>query len=661
MMIKYWSMKKLLFIITVTIQFSLSAQQVQEISVLADQPVCDIQPTMWGVFFEDINFAADGGIYAELIKNRSFEFTLPLMGWEEDRSNGTGRIIPTFYSPANDQNPHYVTVFIDPQSGIFGLTNEGYRGMGIKQDNQYNFSVSARVSGGSDIKLKVEILDQKGMIIGSAETERFTTSWGKYKTTIKATGTEPKAIMRLMFTGKGSIDIDMVSLFPSDTWKERPGGLRKDIVQMIADLKPGFVRFPGGCIVEGRNISNRYQWKTTIGPVEERKLIYNRWNMEMRDRQAPDYFQSFGIGFFEYFQLAEDMGAEPLPILNCGMSCQFNAGEVVPLNELDPYIQDALDLIEFANGSATTKWGSLRASMGHPESFNLKFIGVGNEQWEEQYIERYKEFEKVLKQKHPEIKIVSGSGPGASGAYFDYAWGELKKLSSALIDEHYYMPPAWFQKNADRYDNYDRNGIKVFAGEYAAHGKDAGAPESRNSWLSALSEAAFMTGLERNAEVVQMASYAPLLAHVDAWQWRPDLIWFDNLNVTGTPNYYVQKMFSTHRGTQVIPALSEGKPLAGNDSLYVSATVDKATKKVYIKLVNTSSAIKPVRLNLSGLSFLKNGEVETLKTKRLYDYNSIENPKLIYPSAGQVTVSSKKVSASLEPWSVNVVVLNFKK
>ncbi|MCX6302414.1 MAG: alpha-L-arabinofuranosidase [Bacteroidia bacterium] len=654
-------MKKIVLLSFILSSCLLSAQQVNEIMVLADKPVCDVQPTMWGVFFEDINFAADGGIYAELVKNRSFEFNLPLMGWDEDRSNGAGRIIPTFYSPSNDANPHYVTIYIDAQSGGFNLTNEGFRGMGIKLGNQYNFSVSARVEGSSDIKLKVELLDPKGEILGGTEIRGFTSSWGQYKASFTASRTEPEAILRLFFKGKGSIDIDMVSLFPSDTWKERPGGLRKDIVQMIADLKPGFVRFPGGCIVEGRNLVNRYQWKTTVGPIEERKLIYNRWNMEIRNRQAPDYFQSFGMGFYEYFLLAEDMGAEPLPILNCGMSCQFNAGEVVPLNELDPYVQDALDLIEFANGSATTKWGSFRASMGHPEPFDLKFIGVGNEQWEEQYFERYRQFEKVLKQKYPKIKIVSGSGPSASGAYFDYAWGELKKLSPALIDEHYYMPPAWFQKNADRYDNYDRSGIKVFAGEYAAHGKDAEAPESRNSWLSALSEAAFMTGLERNAEVVYMASYAPLLAHVDAWQWRPDLIWFDNLNVTGTPNYYAQKMFSTHRGTQVIPALREGKPLTGEDSLYVSATIDKAAKKVFVKLVNTSSTIKHVRLNLLGLSFLKYGEIEILKAERLYDFNSIADPKLIFPSTRQVTVSSKKVSASLEPWSANVVVLNFKK
>lgn len=359
-------MKKIFLLSLFLLSFLLSAQKVNEINVLADKPVCDVQPTMWGVFFEDINFAADGGIYAELVKNRSFEFTLSLMGWEEDRNNGTGRIIPTFYSPSKDVNPHYVTIYIDAQSGGFNLTNEGFRGMGIKQGNQYNFSVSARVAGSSDIKMKVELLDPKGEILGGTEIGGFTSSWGQYKASFTALRTEPKAILRLFFTGKGSIDIDMVSLFPSDTWKERPGGLRKDIVQMIADLKPGFVRFPGGCIVEGRNLVNRYQWKTTVGPIDERKLIYNRWNMEMGNRLAPDYFQSFGMGFYEYFLLAEDIGAEPLPILNCGMSCQFNAGEVVPLNELDSYIQDALDLIEFANGSATTKWGNLRASMGHP-------------------------------------------------------------------------------------------------------------------------------------------------------------------------------------------------------------------------------------------------------------------------------------------------------
>jgi alpha-N-arabinofuranosidase len=429
---------------------------------------------------------------------------------------------------------------------------------------------------------------------------------------------------------------------------------------MIADLKPGFVRFPGGCIVEGRDLTNRYQWKTTVGPVEDRKMIMNRWNVEIESRQAPDYFQSFGLGFYEYFLLAEDLGAEPLPILNCGMSCQFNAAEVVSLEELDPYIQDALDLIEFANGEVTTKWGGLRAQMGHPEKFNMKFIGVGNEQWDEQYIERYKVFEKALRSKHPEIKIVSGSGPSAAGRYFEYGWKELKKLSPDLIDEHYYMPPDWFLKNATRYDNYDRKGIKVFAGEYAVHGKEGTESESRNTWWSALCEAAFMTGLERNADVVNMASYAPLLAHVDAWQWRPDLIWFDNLTTIGTPNYYVQKFFSNYKGTAVVPLLSNGKTLTGQDGVYASSSIDRKTGKLYVKVVNSTNQIKLVAITLGPLPYLKIAVKETLKSGSKDDFNSIANPKLIYPVSTPVKVAGRKINAEAEPLSVSVFIIDFK-
>lgn len=637
------------------------AQSQTEIFIQAGKPVADVQPTMWGVFFEDINFAADGGIYAELVKNRSFEFSMPLMGWKQIRQNGTGRFLPTFYSPADQNNPRYLSLVINPPSGVFGLTNEGFRGMGFKSGMKYNFSARIRVAPGSELKMKAELLNSKGEVIGVSELSGFSTTWKDYQASITAVATELKGQLRILFSGSGTADIDMVSLFPADTWKDRPGGLRKDIVQMIADLKPGFVRFPGGCIVEGRDLTNRYQWKTTVGPVDARKMIINRWNVEMADRQAPDYFQSFGMGFYEYFLLSEDLGAAPLPILNCGMSCQYNAGEVVPLADLYPYIQDALDLIEFANGATTTTWGKLRASMGHPEPFNLKFIGVGNEQWDEQYIERYREFEKVLKSKYPEIQIVSGSGPSSAGRNFDYAWAELKKLGPALIDEHYYMPPDWFQKNATRYDNYDRNGIKVFAGEYAAHGKQAEDAESRNSWLSALSEAAFMTGLERNAAVVHMASYAPLLAHVDAWQWRPDLIWFDNLNVAGTPNYYVQKLFSTHRGTQVVRVLKDGQPLTGSDSLYASATIDVNENKVFLKVINTSASVKPLKINLEGQNFLKTGEIETLKAGGLYDYNTIGEPRKIFPASRQIAIKGKTSEINIDPRSANVIILGFRK
>ncbi|MDI9553713.1 MAG: alpha-L-arabinofuranosidase, partial [Bacteroidota bacterium] len=351
-----------------------TAQESFRIAVQADKPGAEIRPTMWGVFFEDINFAADGGVYAELVKNRSFEFEFPLSGWRQlSQQNGTGRIVPGFYYPYNPGNPHYVSIFPDAAAGSFGITNEGFRGMGIRKDAQYNFSVKARLHESSGLIMKVELLSASGQIIGTAVISGFTTEWTNHKVSFAASETEPKALLRITLEGKGAIDLDMISLFPADTWKGRENGLRKDLVRMIADLKPGFLRFPGGCIVEGRTIENRYQWKTTVGPVEDRKLIMNRWNLEIRNRQAPDYFQSFGLGFYEYFLLAEDIGAEPLPIVNCGMSCQYNAAEVVPLEELDIYIQDALDLIEFANGETSTRWGGLRAEMGHPEKFNLKY------------------------------------------------------------------------------------------------------------------------------------------------------------------------------------------------------------------------------------------------------------------------------------------------
>jgi alpha-L-arabinofuranosidase len=641
--------------------FSIQALIAQEIIVQVNKPVADVKPTMWGVFFEDINFAADGGIYAELVKNRSFEFSLPMMGWKQVRLDGNGRTLPTFYSPSNPLNPHFLEVIVDAPAGSFGIVNEGFRGMGIKKDETYNFSVNARVAANSTLKMKLELLNSTGKVIGNAEIGGLTNLWKKYTAAIKATETDPQSQFRILWSGNGTIDIDMVSLFPSTTWKNRPGGLRSDLVQLIADLKPGFVRFPGGCIVEGRNLANRYQWKTTIGPVEDRILIMNRWNVEIQNRQTPDYFQSFGLGFYEYFLLAEDMGAEPLPVLNCGMSCQFDAGEVVPLSDLNPYIQDALDLIEFANGGIATKWGKLRSSMGHAKTFNLKYLAVGNEQWDVQYIERYKEFEKTIKAKYPEIKIVSGSGPSASGQLFDYAWSELRKMGPALIDEHYYMPPDWFLKNAGRYDSYDRKGIRVIAGEYAAHGKEGNEPESRNSWYSALSEAAFMTGMERNADIVNMASYAPLLAHVEAWQWRPDLIWFDNLNAIGSPNYYVQKIFSNYKGTQVIPVLLKGKPLTGQDSLYASATFDKNAGKAYIKLVNVSRSPKYSMITLEGPSFGTDGVWLTLKSEGLNDFNSMSDPQHIFPTGRQIAITGKKLDISMSPISVNVLILSVKK
>ncbi len=448
----------------------------------------------------------------------------------------------------------------------------------------------------------------------------------------------------------------MVSLFPGDTWKGRPGGLRSDLVQLLADMKPGFVRFPGGCIVEGYDLKLRYQWKKTIGNVEDRQMIVNRWNTEFAHRLTPDYYQSFGLGFYEYFQLAEDIGAEPLPILNCGMACQFNSAEVVELDQMDPYIQDALDLIEFANGSPDTKWGKIRAQMGHPAPFNMKMLGIGNEQWGPQYFERYSLFEKAVKAKYPAIKLVSGTGPGPDDELFKSAQVELKKLNPYVVDEHYYRPPVWFRENATRYDNYDRKGYKVFAGEFAAQSQFTCSPDNKNNWDCALSEAAFMTGLERNADIVYMCSYAPLLAHVDAWQWTPDLIWFNNLTSYGSTNYYVQKLFSLNKGTNVLSMLRDNKPLTGQNGLFASAALDNRTNEIILKIVNTTDKIQSNSIDLkTSKKILPKARLTVLKNATLDGLNTIENPEAIKPVDQEIGLKGRKVELSVAPYSFSVL------
>jgi alpha-N-arabinofuranosidase len=493
-------------------------------------------------------------------------------------------------------------------------------------------------------------------MIGQTRIELNGSEWKKYSSTFTATATDAGAKLDIWFEGTGTVDIDMISLFPDDTWKKRPGGLRADLVQKLADLKPGFVRFPGGCIVEGRELETRYQWKNTVGPVENRRLIVNRWNTEFKHRPTPDYFQTFGLGFYEYFLLAEDIGAEPLPILNCGMACQFNTAELVPVDQLDPYIQDALDLIEFANGSADSKWGSVRSGMGHPEPFNMKFLGIGNEQWGPQYIERYVMFEKAIKKQYPEIKLVSGAGPQPDGELFDFASGKLTKLNAQIVDEHYYSNPAWFFNNASRYDSYDRNSYKIFAGEYAAQSVATVSPENKNNWECALSEAAFMTGLERNADVVFMSSYAPLFAHTMGWQWTPDLIWFDNLTSFATPDYYVQQLFSCNRGTNVLNMLRDNSPLAGKDGLYATAAWDKNTREIILKIVNASDKVQPAEIVLQAAFRLNQKAVMTvLAGERLESVNSIDQPESVKPANRSVTLKGKKLELMLDPFSLSVV------
>ncbi|WP_027379643.1 alpha-L-arabinofuranosidase C-terminal domain-containing protein [Chryseobacterium daeguense] len=605
-----------------------------------------IQPTMYGIFFEDINFAADGGIYAELIKNRSFEFDEPLTGWKQQNTKTLSHNLDsgflTIYSDDAKTNKNYARITINNDQN-YVLENESFRGIGLHQNSRYDFSFDLENVSGNISALNASLIDEKGAVISTVPVLVKGKGWQKYTAVFSPSKTVEKAKLKITFIGKGVVNMDMISLFPQDTWKGRKGGLRKDLVQKLHDLKPGFLRFPGGCIVEGRTLAERYQWKKTLGNVADREYLINKWSSGFAHRLTPDYYQSFGLGFYEYFQLSEDLGAQPVPILSCGMACQFNTGELVHLEELNPYVQDALDLIEFANGDSATKWGEIRAYMGHPKPFNLKFIGVGNEQWGEDYIERYKIFEKAIHAKYPDIKIISGSGPSPDGEFFDYGWKELKKLNAQIVDEHYYNSPEWFTKNAGRYDDYDRSGPKVFAGEYAAQSVGVVKPDNKNNWQTALSEAAFMTGLERNADVVTMTSYAPLFAHADGWQWTPDLIWFNNLQSYATPNYYVQKLFSNNKGTDLIRIFENGTPVKGENQLFASAVQDIKNGEIIIKMVNTNSQEKLIEINPKNIKQGKNLTKITLTASQLSAENNFQAEN-IKPAEEKSALKKGKIS-----------------
>jgi alpha-L-arabinofuranosidase len=648
----------LLTILLLLICFTGYTQNPIRININASNDLGKINPNMYGVFFEDINLGADGGIYAELVKNRSFEFFKPMMGWTISRKKpDEGDILVMNRTEEMPANPRYVRVKLNGhKKGDLGMINEGFRGMGIKSGLQYHFSVLARVVDGTG-QLHLELLDTSGNVIGASSLRIISgaNEWTKLAASLTASQTVQKGKFRIWFEGTGTIDLDMISLFPADTWKNRPGGLRADMVQLLADMKPGFIRFPGGCIVEGHDLGVRYQWKKTVGPVEQRHMLINRWNYEFAHRPAPDYFQSFGLGFFEYFQLAEDIGAQPLPIINCGMACQFNTAEVVPLDELGPYIQDALDLVEFANGDTNTTWGKLRASMGHAQPFNLKMMGVGNENWGPQYIDRLKLFAKAIRDKYPEIKLVTSSGTDPIGERFEFLDKELRAMNMDIIDEHFYRKPEWFFANAKRYDNYPRTGAKIFAGEYAAQSDHTVSINNRNNWLTALSEASFLTGLERNAAVVNMASYAPLFAHIDGWQWTPDLIWVDNLRSYGTPNYYIQQLFSLNKGTKVVPALIKDSVIAGQDSLYVSASMNDNPKELIVKIVNASSKNQQVQAGVQGIRKISaSGSITTVSSKNLDEVNSFDAPKNITPVKTGFNTRNKSFITDVKPYSVNV-------
>lgn len=616
-----------------------------------------IQPTMYGMFFEDINYAADGGLYGEKIKNRSFEFPQSLLGWQS-----FGNVEVKNDGPF-ERCPHYVVLSDAKHSDRrSGLTNEGYFGIGVIKGEEYRFTVWAKAPKGT-ARITVQLINESSMGEGqdfaSARLDIKGNEWKKYELRLKSNITMNKAKLRIFLEGRNAVALEHISLFPVNTYKNRDNGLRRDLVQALKDQHPGVFRFPGGCIVEGTDLETRYQWKNSIGPVENRPLNGNRWQHTFTHRFYPDYYQSYGLGFYEYFLLCEDIEAEPLPVLSVGLACQFqnrHAHAHVPVGELQPYIDDCLDLIEFANGDVNTKWGKIRAEMGHPEPFNMKMIGVGNEQWDTLYFERLEPFVKAIRAKYPEIQIIGTSGPDSEGKMFEIGWKAMKEQKVDLVDEHFYRPESWFLNSGLRYEKYDRKGPKVFAGEYACHGRG----KKWNHYEASLYEAAFMTDLERNADIVHMTAYAPLFAHVEGWQWRPDLIWFDNTRMFKSVSYYVQQMYAMNKGTHALTMTMDKQPIAGQqgqDGLFASSVIDKNEGTVIIKIVNTSKSDQPVSVNLKGLKGEKDVELLTLTSTEMDADNTLDNPEKIVPQKGSMKCEAGKKNTVLND---NVPAMTFR-
>lgn len=548
-----------------------------------------ISDLLMGIFYEDINYAADGGLYAELIQNRGFEYD---PGDKEDRDkNWNSRTAwsvhhaDTFQidtlTPIHPHNRHYAVLHIE--KGGVALVNEGFNGIALKAGEKYDLSLFARSPEKKRGPIRVRLTGKNGEIYGETITRTIGNEWKKLETVITATNTAEDARIEIIPQQTGRVDLDMISLFPQKTFKGRKNGMRADLAQVLADLRPRFMRFPGGCVAHGDGIDNIYRWENSIGPLEARKPQRNLWG----------YHQSFGLGYFEYFQFCEDIGAEPVPVVAAGVPCQNSAhhdcvigGQQggIPMDEMNAYIQSVLNLIEYANGDAKSEWGRKRAEAGHPKPFNLKYIGVGNEDLiSDVFAERFVMIHDAIREKYPEITVIGTAGPFSEGSDYVEGWNLATKMGLTLVDEHYYQPPGWYLNNQDYYDRYDRSKGKVYLGEYAAH-----VPGRHNNLETALCEALHLINVERNGDIVAMTSYAPLLAKEGFTQWNPDLIYFNNTEVKPTVGYYVQKLFGHHTGTEYIA--SRITPSDNREDvrkrIAASFVTDKETNDLIIKLVN---------------------------------------------------------------------------
>jgi len=618
-----------------------------------------ISPDLFGLFFEDINYSADGGLYAELVQNRSFEYNPterrewhPFSYWEYISPGFSyGRISVETSTPVHPNNPHYLVLDVEHvgheakftgESGV-GLKNSGFDGIVVKAGEIYNFSLFAKQLSDAPIELSVSLQTRKGIVLAASSVSTSSKNWQKLTTTLTAKAGNDTASLVILAKTNGKLAMDVISLFPEKTFLNRTNGFRDDLAQLLAGMKPRFIRFPGGCLVHGDGLGNMYRWKNTIGPVQERKEQRNIWG----------YHQTAGLGYFEYFQFCEDIGAKPLPVLPAAVSCQNSGGtwsiggtgqKSLPLDEMQDYIQEVLDLVEWANGSATSTWGAKRAAAGHPSPFNLQYVGIGNEdKITAEFEERFTMISKAVKVKHPEITIVGTAGPFHSGEDFEKGWKIAHNLKVPVVDEHYYTDPKWFIENQHRYDSYDRKAGEVYLGEYASWG---------NKMRNAISEAAYMIGLERNGDVVRMASYAPLLAKRNFTQWKTNLIFFDNVNILLTPNYHVQKMFMTNQGDYWFD-----KVISKNErdtALAASCVQESKTGDIILKMVNYSNNSKPMKVNLAKFGKLASQAEKSVLCGLADEENSFKNLQKIVPVTSVIEVA-KSFEYDAPPMSLTVI------
>lgn len=596
-----------------------------------------ISNELFGLFFEDINYAADGGLYAEMVQNRSFEYDPTeqqewnsISFWNYVHPGFSyGRVSVETNKPVHPNNPHYVVVDADfignyeehtGKSGV-GLKNTGFDGMVVKAGESYEFSVWIKQISNQALTFDISLQGQEGNVLAENVFNTNTKDWKNYTLKLNATQSSDSANLVVLAITKGTFAIDVVSLFPTKTFKNRKNGLRADLAELLADMKPKFVRFPGGCLVHGDGLHNMYRWKNTIGPIEERVPQRNIWG----------YHQTAGLGYFEYFQFCEDIGAKPVPVVPAGVSCQNSGGtwriggkgqQALSLEEMDDYVQEVLDLIEWANGSATSTWGAKRAAAGHPAPFNLEYVGIGNEdKMTSEFEERFKILNKAVKEKYPNITVIGTVGPFLEGEDFEKGWAISDQLNLDMVDEHYYTEPEWFLSNQERYDAYDRKKAKVYLGEYASWG---------NQLKNAIAEAVYLTAIERNGDIVTMASYAPLLAKIDHTQWKTDLIFFDNTKISPTPNFYVQKMFMRNSGDLYYDKIISQQK---TDTTLASSTVyDSKTGDLILKMVNSGNDAKSFKINISKFKYLSNKASLTLLTGASDAENNLADIENVVPS-----------------------------